>query len=112
MNHYYTKIITGLCFILIATAAKSQSIIRGKVVDSASRQPLENVSVINKTSPDAKTITDENGNFSISVQSAPATLILSYIGYKSAAVKLDSVYNLIAMRSAPVNLEDVVIFQK
>ncbi|MEP7253728.1 MAG: TonB-dependent receptor, partial [Ginsengibacter sp.] len=111
MNYYYNRIVTVLFFLLLINTATSQSTLRGKVVDSASRQPLENVSVLNKNSPDDKTITDDNGNFSISVQSLPATLILSYIGYKGATMQVDSVYNLIAMGSAPVNLEDVVVFQ-
>lgn len=93
------------------TITHSQTIIRGKVVDAKSRQPLENASVTNEDNTSVKTLTDHNGNFSISAGNTPAQLIITYIGYKNLSAQVDSAYSILELHSSLVNLKDVVIFQ-
>ena len=95
----------------LVTIACSQSVINGKVIDAYSRQPLENASVINESNTVNKTLTDHYGNFSVSSDGHVATLLITYIGYKSLSVKIDSTSNRIEMQPALVNLQDVVILQ-
>ena len=61
------------------------STVRGKVVD-ASGEPVIGASVVEKGNPSNGTITDIDGNFSLSVKPG-ATLLISYIGYKSQEVQ-------------------------
>lgn len=95
----------------LSAVAYSQSIIKGKVVDAISRQPLENASITNGNNPTIKTLTDHNGNFSIHSESIQAQLLVTYIGYKDLSVEIDSAYSIIELQSSLVNLKDVVIFQ-
>lgn len=99
-------------FFLTITITHSQTVIRGKVVDMASRQPLENASITNEDITAAKALTDRNGNFSINTTKAATQLSVTYVGYKTATIKADSNYVKIEMQSALVNLQDVVILQK
>jgi outer membrane cobalamin receptor len=92
---------------LISFILPAQNIIKGKVVDAVSRQPLESVSVTNSIMPLVKTTTDPNGNF---ILQSGEKLLVSYIGYKAVTfdVKKNN-ENIIALQPDVVNLKDIVL---
>ncbi len=101
-----------IIFFLSISITRSQAVIKGKVVDAVSRQPLENASVTNESNTSLKTLTDRNGNFLIGTMEASTKLAVTYIGYKTSTIQTDSNYVKIEMQPSLVNLQDVVILQK
>ncbi|MEP6749884.1 MAG: TonB-dependent receptor [Bacteroidota bacterium] len=71
--------------LLLFTGAFSQTIIKGKVIDGETKQPLnEAVISIGKNKRNAST--DNQGNFEIRVTPGTDSLYISYIGYKMQAI--------------------------
>ncbi len=64
-----------------------QRIITGKVVDAAGQAPLPNATVSVLGQSAGETLTDENGNFSISI-TGKRTLVVSYTGYSPATIEI------------------------
>lgn len=102
-----SNIIT-VCIILLAVLtshAQAQNTFRGKVVDAASRQPLQSALITDVKSPASRTTTDENGNFSI--QSA-GQVTVSLVGYKAAGFTLSNTgINIIGLQADVINLKDI-----
>jgi outer membrane cobalamin receptor len=92
---------------LISFILPAQNMIKGKVVDAISRQPLESVSVTNSIMPLIKTTTDQDGNF---VLQSGEQLQVSYIGYKAVTfdVKKNN-ENIITLQPDVINLKDIVL---
>ncbi len=74
-------------FIVLSFAAKSQVTITGKVIDSASREPLSGASVFAQNTT-LGTVTDKEGNFSLSLKSGGYELIISYTGYQNQQFRI------------------------
>ncbi|MCE2616016.1 TonB-dependent receptor [Phocaeicola oris] len=70
------------------TNAEQTYKISGKVVDSKG-EPIIGANILEKGTTNG-TITDMDGNFTLNVKSSSAILAVSYIGYKSADVKVTS----------------------
>ena len=77
----------------ISFAQMEDRIILGKVVDGQNLAPLPNANVAFVNS-DVGTSTDIKGNFTLKNSINANKLIISYVGYKSAIINLDSIiYN-------------------
>ena len=63
---------------------QQQKQVKGKVIDQ-NGEPMIGVTVIEKNNPTVGTITDSNGNFTLSVD-GKATLVCSFVGYKSIEI--------------------------
>ncbi|WP_143308291.1 carboxypeptidase-like regulatory domain-containing protein [Chitinophaga vietnamensis] len=90
---------------------KSKIILRGRVVDGQSGEPLSGVAVTGLHS-NRGTITDAKGYFSLPKDSTRfKELMLSYIGYDSRKLRLDSVQQGMDIAMAPNNkgLSEVVV---
>ncbi|MFI2743509.1 SusC/RagA family TonB-linked outer membrane protein [Zhouia sp. PK063] len=76
------KNFTLIFFIVLGYCAFAQNMpVTGTVVD-ANKVPIMGVSIIEKGTQNGTT-TDFDGKFSLSLKKSPATLILSYVGFKS-----------------------------
>ncbi len=108
-KHYsYKLIIILVCFISISSAA--QNIIRGKVIDAVSRQPLEAASVSLTNSPAAKVLTDDYGNFALQTAIQNAGLSVSHVGYKVLLLNITNNNEIkIELQPDAVKLEDVTL---
>ncbi len=90
----------------------AQTIVKGKVVDATSRQPLAYASVTDSKNSGSKTLTDEYGNFNLKIFTNQTDLLVSYLGYKALNVPTDSKENIrIELQQEVVNLKDVVVLQ-
>ncbi|GAC1418574.1 MAG: hypothetical protein NVS9B7_03640 [Flavisolibacter sp.] len=69
--------------------AQSQSVITGKVIDSASREPLQSASVFAQNTTKG-TLTDKDGNFRLFLDKGGYELIISYTGYASKSINIGS----------------------
>lgn len=81
--------IAVLCFLLFIplSSFSQESVIKGKVISNTDNLELPGVTIIEKGTSRG-TVTDVDGNFSITVASADASLIFSMIGYETQEVAL------------------------
>lgn len=77
------KTFTLLITLFFCIQAFAQIPVKGRVVD-ADGEPLPGVVVMQKSSGSMGAMTDENGNFSLSVSSADAVLLFTLMGYQDA----------------------------
>ena len=77
------KTLTLLIALFFCIQAFAQIPVKGRVVD-ADGEPLPGVVVMQKSSGSMGSMTDENGNFSLSVSSADAVLHFTLMGYQDA----------------------------
>ncbi|MEY2918459.1 MAG: hypothetical protein RIS73_2173, partial [Bacteroidota bacterium] len=104
------KIFMFSIYFFISFNLLSQNIIKGKVVDAVSRQPLAAVLVTDSNSPFVNTTTDQNGNF---ILKSGNQLLISYIGYKAATIIIEkNEGNIIVLEPAVIDLKDIVLQSK
>lgn len=105
-------VVFALFFANLAFAQKKT--VTGVVTDKETSEPLPGVTVVVEGTTTG-TITDFNGNYSISVEDENATLAFSYIGYtsqsiaiKSIAMKGESIIN-VQLSSEVMNLGELIV---
>lgn len=85
------QILLFLLFTGANTLAFSQTVVRGEIIDSSTREPLIGANAIIKGTSEG-TVTDYDGSFSFTTSASPPfTMIFSYIGYEDAEVLIESV---------------------
>lgn len=87
------------------------SLIKGKVVDSDDLNPLSNANIIVEDS-EIGTATNEKGEFTIQYTSDEANLIISYIGYLTKKIKIQSLIsdrNIIRLNQALIPSQTVLV---
>jgi Ca-activated chloride channel family protein len=89
------KAILIISMMLLMVSGSSAHVIRGTVVDPGNN-PIAGVNVVLKGTP-TSTMTDINGAFTITVPEANASLVFSFIGYKTQEVKITSANSLVIM---------------
>jgi hypothetical protein len=103
------KITLFILFIVFTTQlANAQYLFKGKIIDSATRQPIEYVSV----SANGKlSSTNKAGNFQISLPADTSALLITYIGFQSKLIPVKSSANriIISLNRGPIDLKEVVI---
>lgn len=116
MVHNYTIRKRFLMLLLILTSFGitgnlfAQSTVTGVVKDAISGEGIPGASVVEKGTTNG-IMTDINGNFSIEIKNLSDTLVISYIGYKSAIIPIkdqSSIEVLLELNSIAVD-EVVVI---
>lgn len=83
------RYLISACCILLAVGLNAQSTVRGKVRDGSNADPIFGAYVIEKGTNNGSS-TDFNGEFSIKINSFPATLVVTFIGYEKKEVALTS----------------------
>jgi hypothetical protein len=112
MNRLFLLTILFLSFNI---NAQNPSTVKGKIVESGTISPLENVNIVNLNKV-IGTATDQNGEFEIRV-SVNDTLHLSYLGYKSIKVRVTNDWinfgtsATIEMTELALALEEIVVSQ-
>ena len=82
------KLVSALLFSLfLSLLCQSQIVISGKVLDSATREPLYGTSVFAQNTTSGTTA-DKEGLFSIQLKSGGYELIFSFTGYKNQEVRI------------------------
>lgn len=84
------KIRFGFIFLLLAIALVSngQFTVSGKIIDSASKEPLAGASVYGQNTT-LGTVTNKQGEFSLSLKSGGYELIISYTGYQTKQIRIN-----------------------
>ncbi len=110
------KMIVSIFMVLFSVHAYTQSSVTGIVLDPTST-PLVGTSITIKEIPDAGSVTDFDGKFSISLTPGTYTLIASYLGFEDYIKKIvitdQKKLNLnIVLKENLNQLSDVVIVSK
>lgn len=112
MTRQFLKWCTAFCaftlFPLFSLAATAQVKVSGTVIDDASL-PLIGVSVVEKGTTNG-TMTDLDGNYTLTVANANVTLVFTYIGFntKSVALKGKQILN-ISLEQDTKLLDEVIV---
>ena len=98
----------GVCLALISSAY-AQHTVTGTVVSGSDGQPIPGLTVVEKGVNNG-TITDADGNYSITVQSGDATLVFSFVSMETQEIPVNgrSAIN-VTMKSKDVAVDEVVV---
>lgn len=109
MNHKAKRLFALLLAVLLTASLRAAVPVKGCIVDS-SGEPLPGVMVYEKDAASNGTMTDENGNFSLSVASSNSTLIISCIGFRERRepVGARSVFNF-ALEDETSALDEAIV---
>ena len=105
------KVISFFVVILVAQLSFSQGLVKGFVVDKATKEPLIGVTVLNPSSGNGMS-TSLDGSFSLKIPSGKQELSISYIGYKTITVSVSaSNPNIgnIELETEAIGLNDVTV---
>ena len=90
----------------------AQTIIKGKVIDAVSRQPIESASIYLSNNVQFSTISDQYGNFTLHSDNKKSDLRVTYVGYKTVMVPIESDAAMkIELQPTTADLKDVVVLQ-
>lgn len=109
MKHNLIK--RSLFFILLTMpfALMAQSVVKGKIEDSSYGGPVAGANVIIKGTT-VGAISDFDGNYEISVNSFPATLIFSSLGYGTKEVPVTGPGTInVSLAEAATGLDEIVV---
>jgi TonB-linked SusC/RagA family outer membrane protein len=105
MKHFFSIL---LLMMLGTLTVFSQQLITGTVVDEPTKEPIPGVNILIKGSING-TITDIDGNFSITVNPEDV-LIFSFVGYTPKSVKVDNNTNLkVSLAPDMQNLDELIV---
>lgn len=107
-KHLY-KII-GFVFLLITVSSSAQEIIKGRVIDKNTREPMQ-FALISINNNKQQTLTNNNGNFVLKNADKQDSLYVSFIGYATQIIPVVTIDNTISVQleRGSVDLKDVVI---
>ncbi|RYY53210.1 MAG: TonB-dependent receptor [Chitinophagaceae bacterium] len=108
MKNVCKGVLFSLLMLLSAVTLAQNKTISGKVVDSDG--PVSGASVTIKGSTNAGTVTNDNGQFTLSVPAGTTTLVVSSIGYETRefAITGDNI-SVTVIKSAAASLDEVVV---
>ena len=103
------KLLCSVCFLFaFMSALWGQNItVKGNVTSKTDGQPIIGASVVETTSTTNGTITDLDGNFTLTVKQG-SELMISYVGFKSARVGAKALLNIILEEDSEM-LDEVVV---
>ncbi len=100
-------------FLIFIKSASAQEKITGKVVDAASRQPLEYVLLSDGKKFGKRITTDAYGRFSFVNNKNTDSMLISFAGYSTVIIPVNTLKNItVELRADVLNLKDVVVLQK
>ena len=108
MKKIKTKLFLFTISIMCASTLSAQTSVSGTVVDEDG-QPIPGVTILDSSNDQNGTVSDFDGNFTISVPS-DGTLKISYIGYQAQSIAVSGQTNLsISLEESVSALDEVVI---
>ncbi|WP_298650484.1 TonB-dependent receptor [uncultured Proteiniphilum sp.] len=119
MKHFFNELISAdnrkkiilLLLVVLASSAtlQAQSIAVSGLVQDVMGEPLPGVNIMEKGTTNG-TITDIDGNFSLSVNGSNAVLTVSFVGFINQEVKVDGRSSLvITLREGSQLIDEVVV---
>lgn len=105
----HIKTFLVLAFLAISIGMKAQIQVKGSVVDSKG-EALIGVSVVQSTDASKGTVTDIDGNFTLSVPDKNTLLVFTYLGFKKEELKVTPATPMrVVMEEESKFIEEVVV---
>lgn len=101
------KPIVFLFLLFLAFDGNAQSIFKGKVVDSG-KLPLPGV-VVSVRGASARTVTDQQGNFSVKLAPTDSVLVFQFVGYLTKDIQICGWQGPVMLIEDQESLEKIVI---
>jgi hypothetical protein len=102
------KIFTLIAALILFINMSAQNItVKGKIVDSQTKEALMGVNVYQDGSQNG-TVTDITGNFELIVPQN-SQIIITYVGYEPQSYQAEQLPGLIELKSEPDQLDQVVV---
>ena len=95
-------------FVLFLSSSLAAQTIKGKVTDS-SGEGLPYMNVVEKGNTSNGTVSNENGEFSITVESLPTSLVVSSMGFETKTVNVADASYLTIVVNEDNALDEVVV---
>ncbi|MBR5716569.1 MAG: TonB-dependent receptor [Bacteroidales bacterium] len=109
MEFLRLMVIGCLFFLLdVGLFAQSSQLLRGKVLDASTREPLIGVSVLEKGTSNG-VVSDVDGNFMMQGVKSGATIVFSYVGYATQEILAAQVGNTVLLEEDDKTLNEVVV---
>ncbi|WP_295178369.1 carboxypeptidase-like regulatory domain-containing protein [uncultured Christiangramia sp.] len=89
MRQIYLVSLRLILFLLTSTIMCAQEVLEGKTINEATGEVVPFVNVIEKGTTNGTT-SDFDGNYSLSVESLPTTLVFSYLGFETQEIRVTS----------------------
>ena len=98
-----------LAFLFCFHLANAQKVVKGKITDQETSEPLPGANVLIKGTAQG-TITDFNGEFSVNVNSSEDVLVFSYVGFNPVEMIVgEQTYIDVALEADLQSLDEVVV---
>src|SRR5690606_15151185 len=106
MKHF---LIMTLCLLVSSAPWSQQAEINGTIISNDDQMPLPGVTVLVKGT-EKGTITDFDGNFTLTVNDPGAVLVISYVGFTTVEVPINGVSTVnVALKLDAQQLDEVVL---
>ncbi len=108
MKYCFTVLFSAMAFV---AAAQQGYTATGKIIDSASGQPLTGASVFGQNTT-LGTISSSDGTFHLALPGGGYDLVISYTGYETQVIRISSVHAadlLIALKQKDKSLQEIAI---
>lgn len=100
-------LLVSSCFTI--SMAQNRVFVRGTVV-SEQQEPIIGAAIVLKSDKTVGSITDIDGKFSLSLPSANATIVVSYLGMQTQEIELKGKTNIIVtLKDSNLNLDELVV---
>ncbi len=109
-RNIFRRLLSGTLLLFVAMSASAQgnlTTVKGKVVDSATGEPLVGVTV-KEQNGSRGSVTDLDGNYTLQVKSG-ATVAFSYLGYKACGFKSDALPPTVKLEEIAESINEVVV---
>ena len=107
MNRLSKGLLLSLMLLIAAISWAQNKTITGKVTDE--KGPVSGASVAVKNTT-IGTVTNDNGEFTLSVPESAGTLVISYVGYQTREIAITgNSFSVALTKSEGINLDEVVV---
>lgn len=108
LRYFNGLIALGVLLAFSITATAQPVTVRGKIIEAGTNEPLPGVNVVVKGTTTG-TITDFNGNYTLTVPSASSTLVFSFIGFTSQEMVVGNRSEInISLQPETIGIDEVV----
>ena len=94
-------------FVLVPNQVLAQTVAKGQVIDTTN-EPIIGATVVEKGNPKNATITDYDGNFSLTLQNSKQ-VVITYIGMKSKTVTISGAHATVTLEDDNTTLNELVV---
>lgn len=110
---YYLLLFLALFIRLADTLAQTGTVIRGKINETSTQEPLPGVNVVEMDDQSRiikGTVTDINGNYVLEVTNEEHQIRISFVGYESQTINISSRKEInIELKPQTIELEQIVV---